>query len=183
MTSHDPEKQVSENSASPQGLDTDGPVSHPGVSTLQEKDQDKEQDKGKDSDSSTIHSHTHSSIGSISPIPDQDEDIQEAGEPPLSKTKSKSSSVRSRAVTIVPRAKRRGLLARLTVIPEVERPYEYKRSTKWFITFQVAIAAAAAPMGSAILLRKSEHPISPDLLTQSWRYNRALTKFKPHSQN
>ena len=165
MASHDPEKQVSESSSSPQGLETDSPVSHLGVSTLQDNDQDKEQDKDKDSDTSTIHSNTHSSIGSISPIPDQDEDIQKGDKPPLSKTKSRSSSVRSRAVTIVPRAKRRGLLARLTVIPEVERPYEYKRSTKWFITFQVAIAAAAAPMGSAILLRKSE----PNRITQSWR--------------
>ncbi|KAG4417698.1 hypothetical protein IFR04_009137 [Cadophora malorum] len=158
MASHDPEKQVSESSSSPQGLETDSPVSHLGVSTLQDNDQDKEQDKDKDSDTSTIHSNTHSSIGSISPIPDQDEDIQKGDKPPLSKTKSRSSSVRSRAVTIVPRAKRRGLLARLTVIPEVERPYEYKRSTKWFITFQVAIAAAAAPMGSAILL-----PALPEL--------------------
>lgn len=55
---------------------------------------------------------------------------------------------------IVPRAKRRGLLARLAFVPEVERPYDYKSGTKWFITFQVAIAAAAAPIGSAILLRE-----------------------------
>jgi hypothetical protein len=40
----------------------------------------------------------------------------------------------------------------------VQNPYDYKRSIKWFITFQVAIAAAAAPMGSAIILRKHNNP-------------------------
>ncbi|KAL2073646.1 hypothetical protein VTL71DRAFT_10972 [Oculimacula yallundae] len=137
MVAHDPSKEVLESSSSPHGLDVDGPVEHPDVSTLR--------DEEKDVDSDTIHSHTHSSNDSIEPIP-QSED------PKLEKSQSKPLSVRSKAVTIVPRAKRRGLLARFTVIPEVERPYEYKNSTKWFITFQVAIAAAAAPMGSAILL-------------------------------
>lgn len=148
MAPHDPEKAVLESSSSPHNLDIDDPIEHPGVSTLQGTEKERE----KDTDLDTIHSHTHSSIGSINiePIPEQTSRTN----PPLSQTKSKSSSVRSRALTIVPRAKRRGLLARLTVIPEVERPYEYKNSTKWFITFQVAIAAAAAPMGSAILLRK-----------------------------
>ncbi|KAK4104300.1 hypothetical protein N658DRAFT_420574 [Parathielavia hyrcaniae] len=55
---------------------------------------------------------------------------------------------------IVPRSQRRGLLGRLTLIPEVERPYEYKNSTKWMITAVVALAAAAAPMGSGIFLRE-----------------------------
>ncbi|XMA13158.1 hypothetical protein WAI453_005949 [Rhynchosporium graminicola] len=132
-----------EGSSYPHVLDVDGPFEHPGVSTLR--------DDEKDMDKNTIDSHNHSSIDSIGPIP-------ETSDPQLEKTKSKVSSVRSRAVTIVPRAKRRGLLARFAVIPEVERPYEYKNSTKWFITFQVAIAAAAAPMGSAILL-----PALPEL--------------------
>ncbi|KAK4151427.1 hypothetical protein C8A00DRAFT_35913 [Chaetomidium leptoderma] len=54
--------------------------------------------------------------------------------------------------TAVPRAQRRGLLGRFTVIPEVENPYEYKNSTKWTITAIVALAAAAAPMGSSIFM-------------------------------
>lgn len=54
----------------------------------------------------------------------------------------------------VPRAQRRGLLGRFAVIPEVERPYEYKNRTKWMITAIVALAAAGAPMGSGIFLRK-----------------------------
>ncbi|KAL1842005.1 hypothetical protein VTJ49DRAFT_6171 [Mycothermus thermophilus] len=52
----------------------------------------------------------------------------------------------------VPRAQRRGLFGRFTIIPEVERPYEYKSSTKWTITAIVALAAAAAPMGSGIFM-------------------------------
>lgn len=99
--------------------------------------------KREERDSDSIHSH--SSNNSIQAVPE---------EPPLQQTRSRSSSVRSKPLS-VPRSKRRGLLARLTIIPEVEKPYDYKRSTKWLITLQVALAAAAAPMGSAILLRKS----------------------------
>lgn len=69
-------------------------------------------------------------------------------------SKSQSASVRSRAVTIIPRSRRRGLLGRLALIPEVTNPPEYARKTKWLITLIVALAAAAAPMGSAILFRE-----------------------------
>lgn len=123
--------------------DNDGPVSHPGVSTTQDNESTKREDTDGDS------THSHSSLGTIEAIPEDRE------APQLSKSKSKSSSVRSRPLSIIPRSKRRGLLARFTIIPEVERPYDYKRSTKWLITLQIALAAAAAPMGSAILLRKS----------------------------
>ncbi|TPX15760.1 uncharacterized protein E0L32_000094 [Thyridium curvatum] len=68
------------------------------------------------------------------------------GQPPL----SRASSTRSRAVTIVPRSKRRGLLAQITLIPEVERPQEYSDKTKWMITLVVAVAASAGPVGSGI---------------------------------
>lgn len=54
----------------------------------------------------------------------------------------------------VPRSKRRGLFSRFAVVAEVTQPFDYKDSTKWFITFIVAVAAAAAPIGSAIILRK-----------------------------
>jgi hypothetical protein len=137
----DPEKDdISSSQPTPQ--DFDGPVEHPGVSTLR----DDEFKKGETTDEGSIHSQ--SSNDTIEPAPI---------EPPApTRTKSRSSSVRSRPLSIVPRSKRRGLLGRFAfIIPEVERPHEYKNSTKWFITFIVAIAAAAAPMGSAIFLRKS----------------------------
>ncbi|KEY68951.1 hypothetical protein S7711_04616 [Stachybotrys chartarum IBT 7711] len=71
------------------------------------------------------------------------------GEPSL--PPSRVSSHHSRPpVVIVPRAKRRGLLAGLAIIPEVERPYDYKRSTKWTITLTIALATTAAPLGSTI---------------------------------
>ncbi|PGH15350.1 hypothetical protein AJ79_02516 [Helicocarpus griseus UAMH5409] len=54
------------------------------------------------------------------------------------------------AAVIVPRNKRRGLLGRLALLPEVGEPKRYPRKTKWLITFVIAIAAAAAPLGSAI---------------------------------
>lgn len=136
----DPEKDdISSSLPTPQ--DFDGPVEHPGVSTLR----DDEFKKGETTDEGSIHSQ--SSNDTIEPAPLE--------RPAASRTKSRSSSVHSRPLTIVPRSKRRGLLGRFAfIVPEVERPYEYKNSTKWFITFIVAIAAAAAPMGSAIFLRK-----------------------------
>lgn len=73
--------------------------------------------------------------------------------PARSRTQSRASSARSRPLTIVPRAKRRGLFATLTVIPEVERPYDYSRKTKWTITAIVALAAAGGPIGSNLMYR------------------------------
>ena len=55
--------------------------------------------------------------------------------------------------TAVPRDKRRGLFGRFAVLEEVVEPKDYPRKTKWFITFIVAIAGAAAPLGSVIYLR------------------------------
>lgn len=61
-----------------------------------------------------------------------------------------TSSARSRPLVIVPRRERRGLLSQLVLIPEVERPYDYSRGTKWIITLVVALAAAGGPLGSGI---------------------------------
>jgi hypothetical protein len=57
----------------------------------------------------------------------------------------------------VPRGERRGLFARFCLVAEVVEPWDYKGSTKWWITFVVAIAAAAAPVGTAIILREYTH--------------------------
>ena len=53
----------------------------------------------------------------------------------------------------IPRAKRRGLFGSFTIVAEVEEPKNYPRRTKWFITFVIALAAVAAPLGSAIIFR------------------------------
>ena len=55
----------------------------------------------------------------------------------------------------VPRSKRRGLFGRFSILAEVEEPQHYSRRTKWYITFVIAMAAIAAPLGSAIILRAS----------------------------
>ncbi|KAL9019879.1 MAG: hypothetical protein Q9185_002821 [Variospora sp. 1 TL-2023] len=52
----------------------------------------------------------------------------------------------------IPKSQRRGILGRFTVVAEVEEPKAYSRRTKWYITFVIALAAVAAPMGSAIIL-------------------------------
>ncbi|USP78866.1 hypothetical protein yc1106_06140 [Curvularia clavata] len=64
---------------------------------------------------------------------------------------TRTTSVVPEAV-IIPRSQRRGLLARFTLIPEVENPEHYARKTKWFLTFIVAFCAMAGPMGSAIVM-------------------------------
>lgn len=53
----------------------------------------------------------------------------------------------------VPRSERRGLFARFCLVAEVIEPWDYNGSTKWWITFVVAVAGAAAPVGTAIILR------------------------------
>lgn len=127
--------------------DLDGPVEQPGVSTTQ--DSEAQKDEKHETDEDSIHSH--SSNDTIEAIPKNGEAAK--------RSKSRSSSVRSSLLSIVPRSKRRGLFGRLAIIPEVDNPYDYKRSTKWLITLIVALAAAAAPMGSAIFLRKCSHTI------------------------
>lgn len=54
---------------------------------------------------------------------------------------------------VVPRLNRRGLFGQFTLVAEIENPKTYPRKMKWFITFIVAVAAAAAPSGSAIFFR------------------------------
>lgn len=63
---------------------------------------------------------------------------------------SRPASIASLAVPIA-RGQRRGLFSSLTLIPEVTAPTSYPRRTKWIITLLTAAAAAAAPMGSAIV--------------------------------
>ena len=59
----------------------------------------------------------------------------------------------------VSRSNRRGLFGRLTILAEVQDPKSYPRRTKWFITFVVAIAGMAAPLGSTIIFGKDIRPL------------------------
>lgn len=53
----------------------------------------------------------------------------------------------------VPRLKRRGLLGQITIIPEVDNPRAYSRTTKWILTWTVSLATLIAPMGTSIFYR------------------------------
>lgn len=68
-----------------------------------------------------------------------------------SRAQSSARSVRREPVN-VPRSQRRGLLGRFTLIPEITNQYDYPRRTKWMLTFIVAVAGAAGPMASSIVL-------------------------------
>jgi hypothetical protein len=56
-------------------------------------------------------------------------------------------------LSVIPRSKRRGLLGRFAIIPEINNSYEYCNSTKWGITATVSLATVVAPMGSSIFYR------------------------------
>lgn len=77
----------------------------------------------------------------------------EEDRPPL----GRSTTTSSRAVSVVrvPINSRTGLFSRLSLLYEAEEPKNYPRNVKWGITFVIALAAVAAPMGSAIILRKT----------------------------
>ena len=79
-------------------------------------------------------------------------DEREVAQRPLP-PRSVTSSILPQPVK-VRRSARRGLFGRFTILAEVEEPKYYERRTKWFITFMIAIAAAAAPLGSAIFFRR-----------------------------
>ena len=55
---------------------------------------------------------------------------------------------------VVPKSERRGLFEQFTWILEFKNPRVYDKRIKWCITYIVAVAAAAAPMGSTIFFRK-----------------------------
>jgi hypothetical protein len=102
------------------------------------------------------HVLPESSEDEIDEANEEQDQIPRGSDPEKTNSRPQSERGTSFADTSpVPRAQRRGLFARLTVIPEVEQPYKYKNKTKWTITAIVALAAAGAPMGSGIFLRKS----------------------------
>jgi hypothetical protein len=53
----------------------------------------------------------------------------------------------------VPRLKRRGFLGQITLVPEVENPRAYSRSTKWVLTSTISLATLIAPIGTSIFYR------------------------------
>ncbi|KAG9790940.1 MFS general substrate transporter, partial [Aureobasidium melanogenum] len=97
--------------------------------------------KERDIDNRSIHSITpseQSTAASAQDIEIADDVLQRTITP-------------KRPIVRVPRAERRGLFARFALVAEVTEPVDYKNGTKWFVTFIVAIAAAAAPIGSGII--------------------------------
>ncbi|KAI9805778.1 MAG: hypothetical protein M1833_005271 [Piccolia ochrophora] len=97
---------------------------------------------GEDPDKDSLY-------GSTAPRPLEDGALEKSQRPTLQHRNS---------VQRVPRSQRRGLFGRFTIVPEVADPQQYDRRVKWFITFVIAAAAAAAPMGSVIFF-----PTLPEL--------------------
>ena len=102
-------------------------------------------ERGPDDDEVSIHTLHSLAASEHSTLADQDgQDIEASLERTLTPR---------RPVVKVPRSSRRGLFARFCVVAEVTEPWDYKNSVKWCIVCMVALAAAAAPVGSAIILR------------------------------
>ncbi|KAI0107169.1 major facilitator superfamily domain-containing protein [Nemania sp. FL0031] len=80
-----------------------------------------------------------------------DGDLGEKDGDHLRPVRSTTSSVLSRHAVPVPKDARRGLLPWLSLVPEVDKPYNYSNGVKWIVTLVVAAAACAGPMGSAII--------------------------------
>ncbi len=92
----------------------------------------------KDEASIATSNHDREDKIFIDAIPDQiltpdgiPVDEEAATATPAARVRSQASSTRSRPLSVVPRLKRRGLLAQLTLVPEVERPYDYPNKVKW----------------------------------------------------
>ena len=88
------------------------------------------------------------------PESDKARSNETAGEHTASTTRKELKNSLDTAIQ-VSRARRRGFLANVTIIPEVENPLDYPHTIKWSIVFIVALAASAAPVGSGIILRMS----------------------------
>ncbi|KAK0728472.1 major facilitator superfamily domain-containing protein [Lasiosphaeria miniovina] len=98
------------------------------------------------------HHETHGNDGVVSPSEEsgnEDEDSVPDNDRASQAQRQRTTSFANTS-RVVPRAKRRGLFGRFAIIPEIESPYDYTNGTKWAITAVIALAAAAAPMGSGI---------------------------------
>ncbi|KAL9023579.1 MAG: hypothetical protein Q9196_007115 [Gyalolechia fulgens] len=81
-------------------------------------------------------------------------EVEKIGREDLERLEETTTTASSHPAPVkIPKSRRRGLLGRFTLVAEIEDPQDYARSTKWYITFVVALAAMAAPMGSAIILQ------------------------------
>ena len=104
-----------------------------------------QKEEGQNGDTLSIHTlHSLAASQHSTIADDQTHDVEAALRRTLTPRKP---------VVTVARSKRRGLFARFCVVAEVTDPWDYKNSTKWFLTFIIAVAGAAAPVGSAIIFR------------------------------
>lgn len=83
---------------------------------------------------------------------------------------------------IVHRSERRGLLGKLSIIPEVTNPYSYSPAIKWWMTVIVSFAAITSSTGSSIFYRK-ETPanIRTGRVTRNLSTNHELQRPCPRS--
>lgn len=148
----DPEKGEGSPTSSPPSIHS----STDSITTAQSEEQDFDNEKKTvrnqilEDDSEPHHDALVPTVSlATAAQPTSDAAGQEAG-----RSRSRASTTRSKTLNIIPRSQRRGLLGRFAVVPEVDRPYDYKNSTKWGITLTIAVATAAAPLGSSIFYRK-----------------------------
>lgn len=115
----------------------------------------------------SIADDDHSDASTVSEALDDHQTSRHGGEQSEHDLEGSSEVVRRITTELgppvnVPRLKRRGLFAQLTLIPEVENSKTFPRRTKWYLTAVAAVGGIAAPLGSAIFL-PSLHQVATDM--------------------
>ncbi|KAI5462372.1 major facilitator superfamily domain-containing protein [Mariannaea sp. PMI_226] len=101
-----------------------------------------ESDKSEHRPSGSVHETEIAAIG---------EPLGTLGSKSIQRCPTRASSVRSRRASVIPRSERRGFLGSLTLVPEIHYPPDYPSSTKWGLVCIIALATAAAPLGSTVV--------------------------------
>ncbi|CRG91770.1 Transporter mfs1 [Talaromyces islandicus] len=129
-----------------------------GMASFEDKSTDLPQPSTASTDSSPATPDTNTKAEKNTTQPDPESVIREDGSLPLVR---------------VPRAKRRGLLAQVTLIPEVENARAYSRRVKWTLTWIVSFSTLIAPIGTSIFY-PALHQVEDDLHTTDTVTNLSL---------
>jgi len=94
----------------------------------------------------------------ISAVPDTKDELALADGAPAASSSEAASDVealpQTKQLEYTPRGQRRGLLSSVTLVREVQDPYQYSNGMKWLFTAIVAFAGTTSSTASSILYRK-----------------------------
>lgn len=121
------------------------------------------------SDSHSIASDTSVAESEPKPFVDRDSHKDDGDDTTLGSDEGSLKLLRDKRY-VVPRGERRGLLARLTLIPEFKDPRDYPSSIKKLIVFIIAFSSVMGPMATSIVF-PAINPIVRSLDTTTFMVN------------